>query len=189
MTAKSRLLHSLTLFILTAMSSFSLAAMAQLLSKTDPNYCSCLQEWSVLTCHTEQHQPRRPGLDPTGQFPKKQEIFPLFQRLPVTTNSLKAPWLWKVPADRENKKGCWIAPTVHCQLWARRTGDPLPETTTLLWISLELQNAFPSQYHWKPFLTNFSQKLYHEMVHLIPRRWHHMKKLYTNLRWWHIIDM
>lgn len=50
--------------------------MVQLLNKTDSNQCSC-----------------SPGLDPIGQFSKKQDVFLLFWSLPETTNSLTAPWL------------------------------------------------------------------------------------------------
>lgn len=126
MIIKTRLLHSLTLLSLTTISSWCLAAMVQLLNKTDSNCSSC----------------RNPGLDPARLFPKKHEIFSLFQGLSDTTDSLTAPWLWKVQVDTKNKKGCWIVLIMHCQLQTSRTGKPLPYTQ--LWISLELLKVFPN---------------------------------------------
>lgn len=50
----------------------------------------------MLTCHNERHQARSPGIDPTGQFPKKQRDSPISEasshnRLLDSTVTVKGP--------------------------------------------------------------------------------------------------
>lgn len=110
MIPRNRLLHSLALLMLTALSSLDMAAMIQLLKKAQTavavhknNPCS----FTTL----RKHQPRNPGLDLTGQFLKQQEIFPLFQKLQVTSGPFTAPWtkaLLQISPELQN-----TFPTLH----------------------------------------------------------------------------